>query len=102
MKTKRSPSKDHALHLVRDLKVPPAGFNARTASERKLLSYGLPLRPDPEKHPTKRLCGTASPHSRCGSCAPLSSHCPIILAAGYVTALFPTPAIGSLMPLNIS
>jgi len=53
MKTKRSPSKDHALHLVRDLKVPPAGFNARTASERKLLSYGLPLRPDPEKHPTQ-------------------------------------------------
>jgi hypothetical protein len=27
MKTKR-PLKDHALHLVRDLKLPPAGFNA--------------------------------------------------------------------------
>src|SRR5262245_30409918 len=38
---------------VGGVKVPPAGFNAQTASERKLLSYGLPLRPDAEKHPTQ-------------------------------------------------
>jgi hypothetical protein len=44
-------SKDYALHLVRDLKLPPADFNALTASERELRTCGLPLRPDAEKHP---------------------------------------------------
>lgn len=44
-------SKEHGLNLVRDLKLPPEGFNMLTASERELQIYGLPSRPDPEKHP---------------------------------------------------
>ena len=43
--------KGSGLHLVRDLKLPPAGFNALKASERELLTYGLPRRPDANKHP---------------------------------------------------
>ena len=35
-------SKDYALHLVRDLKLPPADFNALSASERELRTYGFP------------------------------------------------------------
>jgi hypothetical protein len=44
-------SKDHGLNLVRDLKLPPAGFNVRTASERELQLYGIPRRPNADKHP---------------------------------------------------
>jgi peptidase A4-like protein len=43
--------KDFDLHLVRELKIPPFGFDVRTASERELQMYGLPRRPDAEKHP---------------------------------------------------
>lgn len=43
--------RDSALHLVRDFKLPPAGFNVMTASKRELQIYGLPRRPDAEKHP---------------------------------------------------
>jgi Peptidase A4 family len=43
--------KDYSLHLIRDLKVPPVDFNPRYASERELKIYGLPVRPDAEKHP---------------------------------------------------
>jgi hypothetical protein len=46
-----SPAQDHGLSLVRDLKLPPEGFNVLTASERELQVYGLPPRPDEEKHP---------------------------------------------------
>jgi hypothetical protein len=42
---------DFDTHLVRDLKVPPIGFDVMSASERELQIYGLPRRPDAEKHP---------------------------------------------------
>jgi Peptidase A4 family len=51
MPKKDPQSKDYGLNLVRDLKLPPAGFNVLTASERELQIYGLPRRPDADKHP---------------------------------------------------
>jgi hypothetical protein len=52
METKAPLGKDDALmHLVRKCKLPPPAFTALNASERELLTYGLPLRPDAEKHP---------------------------------------------------
>jgi hypothetical protein len=42
---------DPGLNLVRDLPLPPPGFVARSASDRELRHYGLPLRPDADKHP---------------------------------------------------
>jgi hypothetical protein len=51
MQVQESQTTESGLHLVRDLKLAPAGFNVRTASERELLLYGLPRRPDPDKHP---------------------------------------------------
>lgn len=36
----------------RTFKLPPPRFDAREASERELLVYGLPHRPNPETHPT--------------------------------------------------
>jgi len=50
-KPKRTMTEDSALHLVRDFKLPPAGFNVLTASKRELQIYGFPTRPDAEKHP---------------------------------------------------
>ena len=44
-KTKRQVSTDSALHLVRDFKLPPAGFNVMTTSKRELQTYNLPRRP---------------------------------------------------------
>jgi peptidase A4-like protein len=44
-------TKEYGLNLVRDLKLPPAGFNVRTASERELQLFGIPRRPDADKHP---------------------------------------------------
>jgi len=43
--------KEHGLNLIRDLRLPPDGFDIRNASERELQIYGLPRRPDEEKHP---------------------------------------------------
>src|SRR4051812_20999809 len=40
-----------SLPHFRTFTVPPPGFDVRQASERELLSYGLPRRPDPATHP---------------------------------------------------
>jgi hypothetical protein len=45
-----SQTHDYGLDLVRELKIPPQGFRASSASERELHVYRLPLRPDAEKH----------------------------------------------------
>src|SRR5690349_16934092 len=36
---------------IRTFTLPPHGFNPCKASERELLAYGLPRRPNPETHP---------------------------------------------------
>jgi hypothetical protein len=51
MHATQAPSREHGLHLVRDFDLPPVGFNALKASEDELQSYGLPRRPDRERHP---------------------------------------------------
>lgn len=43
--------KASGLELVRDLRLPPSGFNLRSASDRDLLAFGLPKRPDATKFP---------------------------------------------------
>jgi Peptidase A4 family len=53
MESKGIATTDYSLHLVRDLRLPPVNFDVRTASERELRAYGLPLRPDAEKHPAQ-------------------------------------------------
>jgi hypothetical protein len=40
-----------SLPHFRMFKLPPPGFDVRQASERELLAYGLPRRPDPATHP---------------------------------------------------
>jgi len=40
-----------SLHQIRKFKLPPAGFDVLRASERELVVYGLPPRPNPETHP---------------------------------------------------
>lgn len=50
MTTHDAVTRESGLNLVRDLHVPPEGFSALSASERELARYGLPPRPDGEKH----------------------------------------------------
>jgi|HubBroStandDraft_5_1064220.scaffolds.fasta_scaffold45231_2 hypothetical protein len=45
------PSVDNALRRYRTYDAPPAGFDARTATQEALLQHGLPRRPDPLKEP---------------------------------------------------
>jgi hypothetical protein len=40
----------NGLDLVREFRVPPEGFSPLSASERELARYGLPPRPDGDKH----------------------------------------------------
>jgi hypothetical protein len=42
--------RESGLNLVRDFHVPPEGFSALAASERELARFGLPPRPDGDKH----------------------------------------------------
>jgi Peptidase A4 family len=51
MDTQQTVEREQGLDLVRDLDVPPEEFNPLTASDRELLQYGLPLRPNARTHP---------------------------------------------------
>jgi hypothetical protein len=55
MNTQGIVDREHGLSLVRDLEVPPDGFDPLTASDRELRRYGLPVRPDAQRHPHQAM-----------------------------------------------